>query len=85
MLLLRFRYTHSHTGLHTHTHRWRAKNHIHFRNFIALHLIFNALTMCEYILRVSMCALCVRVCPVCGLTLFLIRICKMRTTFLAVS
>lgn len=40
-----YRLTHSHPQTHTHT--WRAKNHIHFRNFIALHIIFNALTMCK--------------------------------------
>lgn len=61
MLLLHFRYTHT----DIYTHRWRAKNHIHFRNFIALHLIFNALTMCkhvrvyEYALHVCVCVYCV--------------------------
>lgn len=71
MLLLHFRYTHTHTQtfLQAYTHRWRAKNHIHFRNFIALHLIFNALTMCkhvrvyeyvyEYALHVCVCVHCV--------------------------
>lgn len=57
-------HTHTQTLLQAYTHRWRAKTHIHFRNFIALHLIFNALTMCKHV-RVYEYALCVCVCALC--------------------